>query len=54
MPDHAVYNVYGEADIETVENALDTARSDLDGDPTKGDLLVRLAEAYTGWSAVDD
>lgn len=58
--------VRGADDVEVVKNALETAADDLGGElktsrgratgdeVPKGDALVQVCEAYTGWDNPDD
>lgn len=59
--DHLTLNVRGSDDVAIVENALEAVAADrdaelntgrgqpTDGQMTRGEALVELARAYTGW-----
>lgn len=50
--DHRVLNVYGSGEIETVDNAIDTAITH-HGAENESDALRRICAAYTGYDATE-
>lgn len=44
-------NLYDESAVETWRNAKEAVAAEREDEPTQQEVLVELAEAYTGWSA---
>lgn len=49
---HLTLNVYGPEKVETVRNALNTAKSH-EACESHGEALAEISKAYTGWEATE-